>query len=76
VWAVGGVLSDDLSCGPLGLVTITVAVIRDDRTSSCGRCGLVTVTVAVAFSRDGNNGKGSSEEGRGTHFDFWVFGVW
>jgi hypothetical protein len=71
VWAVGGVLSDDLSCGPLGLVTITVAVIRDDR--SCGRRGLVTVT--VAFSRDGNNAKGSSEEGRGTHFDFGFLGL-
>lgn len=74
VWAVGGVFSDDLSCGPLGLVTITVAMIRDDR--SCGRRGLVTVTVAVAFSRDGNNAKGSSEEGRGTHFDLGFWGWW
>lgn len=46
VWAVGGILGDDLSGGPLGLVT-------------------------VAVSRDGSDGESSSEDGRGTHFDFW-----
>ena len=51
VWAVGGVLGDDLSSGPLGLV-------------------------AIAVSRDGSNGDGSSENGRGTHVGFLVFWSW
>ena len=55
VWAVGGILGDDLSGGILSLVTVAVSL------------------VTVAVSRDGSNVEGSSENRRGTHFEFEVF---
>ena len=51
VWAVRGVLSHDLSGGPLSVVSV------------------------VPVSKDRDGGEQGSEDGRGTHFDMFVWGV-